>query len=71
MTEKRVDEWKRQIAAALIETSEKVIDYLNKHPEDKFDPIADRMLELWAIELETHNRKASQHITNNRPRLES
>lgn len=71
MTEKRVDEWKTQIAAALIETSEKVIDYLHKHPEDKFDPIADRMLELWAIGLETFDRKASQHITNNRPRLES
>jgi len=71
MTEKRVDEWKTQIAAALIETSGKVIDYLHKHPEDKFDSIADRMLELWAIGLETFDRKASQHITNNRPRLES
>ena len=64
LSAKRVDEWKTQIAKALVETSEKVIEYLNTYPEDNFEPMADRMLELWAIGLETFDSKTAQQITN-------
>lgn len=64
MTARRTNDWKAQIAIALVETSEKVIEFLNKHPEDQFAPTAFRMLELWAIGLETFDSQAAQRIRN-------
>jgi serine/threonine-protein kinase HipA len=67
ITRTRVDQWKSQIADALIKTSSKVLDHLNTHPEDNFEPIASRMLELWAIGLATLDHEAAQSIRSIRP----
>jgi serine/threonine-protein kinase HipA len=62
LSAKSVKNWKAQIATALIETSDKVIEHLNEYPEDHFEPTAHRMLELWALGLEAFDSKAAQRI---------
>jgi hypothetical protein len=62
LSAKSVKNWKAQIATALIETSDKVIEHLNEYPEDHFEPTAHRMLELWALGLEAFDSKAAQKI---------
>lgn len=64
---KRVAEWKLLIAAALVQTADIVIEYLKKYPEDDFEVTADRMLELWAIGLETLDAQAAERIHCIRP----
>jgi len=62
ITAKRAGQWKSQIATALVETSEKVRAYLSTHPEDDFAPAAHRMLELWAIGLDTLDSAAAKRL---------
>jgi serine/threonine-protein kinase HipA len=62
LTTKRANQWKAQIAAALIETADKVMHHVHEHPDDGFAPSAKRMLELWAIGLETVDRAAAQRV---------
>ena len=59
---KRLNEWETQIAAALIETSKKVIKFLKAHPQHDFAQMAKRMLELWAIGLEVFKPEAAKKI---------
>lgn len=62
ITTKRANQWKSSIAAALIQTADRVIAHLNKYPEDHFEATADRMLELWAIGLEVFDSEAAERI---------
>ena len=62
LTSKRAKQWKAQIAAALIETSEKVVDHMNQHRDDDFASIAKRMIELWAVGLETFDMEAAKRV---------
>lgn len=62
VTDKRLVHWKARIASALIETSGKVVDYVNDHPEDRFAQTARRMLELWAIGLDTFDRASAARV---------
>ena len=61
---KQLKEWEIQVADALVQTSTKVIEFLNVHPADDFEPLAKRMLELWAIGLETFDNDAAKTIMN-------
>lgn len=62
MTERRVKDWTSQIANALVETTDEVIRYLKKFPEDHFASTARRMLELWAVGLDALDSKAAQRV---------
>ncbi len=59
---KSLNEWETRIADALVDTSKKVIEFLNEHPEDDVAPMAKRMLTLWAIGLEAFDGGAAQSI---------
>lgn len=61
---KKLKQWEAQIAEALVHTSEKVVEFLNEHPEDHFAPMAKRMLELWVIGLEAFDTDAAKTIMN-------
>jgi hypothetical protein len=64
---KRSRQWQEQIAAALVQTSELVLEHLSNYPDDNFTSQADRMLELWAIGLETFDTTAAHRVAKNRP----
>ena len=59
---KSLNEWETRIADALVDTSKKVIEFLNENPDDSGASVAKRMLELWAIGLETFDGEAAQSI---------
>lgn len=59
---KSLNAWETRIAGALVETSKKVIEFLDEHPGDDVAPMAKRMLTLWAIGLETFDGGAAQRI---------
>jgi len=59
---KRRNAWKTQIAVALIETAEQVVEFVKTYPQDDFAKMAQRMLELWAIGLEALDLEAAKKI---------
>jgi hypothetical protein len=59
---KSLNAWETRIADALVETSKKVIEFLNENPDDSGASVAKRMLELWAIGLEAFDGEAAQRI---------
>lgn len=67
VSKKRSRQWQEQIAAALVQTSELVLEHLSNYPDDNFTSQADRMLELWAIGLETFDTTAAHRVAKNRP----
>lgn len=71
ITDKQLVEWKARIASALIETSEKVLDYVNNHPDDRFAQTARRMLELWAIGLDTFDHPTAERVRQGAEALRS
>jgi serine/threonine-protein kinase HipA len=62
VSDKRATQWKAQIATGLVETADKVVDHVNNHPKDDFAKTANRMLELWAIGLDTLDSTTAEQI---------